>query len=449
MARRYHSLAGPEPPATPELLNSVRAASRPLRDAADLDPLLQRIGDAHYVLLGEASHGTHEYYSWRAALSRRLILEKGFHFLAVEGDWPDCYRLNRYVRGYADGGESARTVLESVERWPTWMWANEEIVDLAEWLRGHNARLPAERRVGFYGLDVYSLWDSLYQVLGYLRKHSPDVLPAARKAFRCFEPYGEDAQEYGYATRWADASCEDAVVRLLTQLRRADRASTGDRDAELNAEQNARVVKNAEHYYRTMVRGGPDSWNVRDRHMGETLERLREVHGPDSKVIVWEHNTHIGDARYTDMAGDGMVNVGQLVREGHNAADVVLVGFGSYEGTVIAGSEWEAPPERMEVPPGRRNSWEDVLHRAGDGEDRLLLCDTLRFDAGDLVERGHRAIGVVYNPEHERFGNYVPTVLPRRYDAFLYLDRTEALRPLAVAARPEHEELPETFPTGM
>ena len=446
---RRRRLAHTEPPPTPELLAAARSLSQPLRSPADLDPLLRRIGEARYVLLGEASHGTYEYYAWRAALSRRLIEEKGFSFIAVEGDWPDGYRVNRYVKGYPDSGDSAREVLHAFERWPTWMWANEEVVELAGWLRRHNDRVPEEKKAGFYGLDVYSLWDSLYQVLGYLGRYAPAALPAARRAFRCFEPYGEDVQEYARATRWIDASCESEAIALLSELRRAPASHPHDgREARFNAEQNALVVKNAEHYYRTMVQGGPESWNIRDRHMTQTLERLMRHHGPESKAIVWAHNTHIGDARFTDMADDGMVNIGQLVREGHAGDGVVLVGFGSHRGTVIAGEEWEAPMQRMPVPPGRPGSWEDVLHRAG-AEDRLLLVDEARRNDEFLEERGHRAIGVVYHPEYERYGNYVPTVLPRRYDVFLFLDETRALKPLHEVTARKEGEVPETYPSGV
>jgi erythromycin esterase-like protein len=430
---------------TDALVDQVKARSLPLRGERDLDPLLERIGGARFVLLGEASHGTSEYYTWRAALSRRLIEEKGFSFIAVEGDWPDCYRVNRYVKGYRGAGADARAVLHAFTRWPTWMWANEEVVALAEWLRQHNRGRPAGERAGFYGLDVYSLWDSLYAVMSYLRRTDPSALPAARAAYRCFEPYGEDAQEYARATMFVPESCQDEAVALLAEMRR--RLPTypdGDREEAFQAEQNALVVKNAEEYYRAMVRGGPGSWNVRDRHMSQTLDRLMRLHGPGARGIVWEHNTHIGDARYTDMAEDGMVNVGQLVREGHAAESVVLVGFGSYQGTVIAGKEWDAPMERMTVPPGREGSWEQVLHAAG-ADDRLLIFDDPTPEMTGW--RGHRAIGVVYHPEYEALGNYVPTVLPRRYDAFLFLDRTTALRPLHM--KPDTSKVPETFPTGV
>jgi erythromycin esterase-like protein len=284
-------------------------------------------------------------------------------------------------------------------------------------------------------------------VLGYLRKVDSSALPAARRAFRCFEPYGEDVQEYARATAWVPDSCEAEVVKLLQELRGDEPRYAGDgRESHFAAEQNALVIRNAEAYYRAMVQGGPESWNIRDRHMTETLERLMGHHGPGARAIVWEHNTHIGDARYTDMANDGMVNVGQLVRQRHAEGGVVLVGFGSYRGTVIAGREWEAPMEEMRVPPARDGSWEDVLHRAGGG-DKLLLFEDRHRRGAFLEERGHRAIGVVYRPERERFGNYVPTVLPRRYDAFCFIDETHALHPLHLSPAPE--EVPETYPWGV
>jgi len=446
MRRRRHSFNEAADPDA--LVAPVRALSRPLRDATDLDPLLDRIGDAHYVLLGEASHGTSEYYTWRMKLSKRLIEEKGFSFIAVEGDWPDCYRVNRYVKGRPDAGENARDVLHAFARWPTWMWANEEVVALAEWLREHNDAVATEHKVGFYGLDVYSLWDSMYAVIGYLQKHDPPALPAARKVFRCFEPYGEDAQDYARATAWVSASCADEVSALLAELRRTGPAHRdGDREGRFAAEQNALVVKNAEAYYRTMVQGGSESWNLRDAHMTETLDRLMRFRGAGAKAIVWEHNTHVGDARHTDMADDGMFNVGQLARERHDSEGVVLVGFGSYEGSVIAGDEWDAPMEVIRVPPARPGSWEEVLHTAGADDKLLIFGDRdAEWQLSDWI--GHRAIGVVYHPERERYGNYVPTVVPRRYDAFLYIDRTKALRPLHLRVR-TGEEVPETYPSGV
>ena len=427
------------------IVDEVRRRARPLED---LDPLLDRVGDARIVMLGEASHGTHEFYAWRTRITERLILEKGFRFVAVEGDWPDCYRLDRYVKRREDAGESAFEVLHAFDRWPTWMWANQEIVELGEWMRAWNDAQRSEERAGFYGLDVYSLWDSLHAVLDYLRAHDGASLRRAHEALRCFDPYGEDAQAYARATSLVGKSCEDEVVSLLSELRLQGEGlfrSDSGREAYFDAEQNALVAHDAEAYYRAMVRGGGSSWNLRDRHMMDTLERLVRHHGPDAKAIVWAHNTHVGDARFTDMAQAGMWNIGQLARETFGEDDVVLVGFGTHRGTVIAADAWEDPMRRLPVPPAVADSWEDVLHRAG-ADDKLLVFGG-EEDEAMLAVRPHRAIGVVYHPTWESFGNYVPTVLPRRYDAFVYVDQTHALRPLHFVERPEHE-FPETWPSG-
>lgn len=431
-------------------LDALRGVARSLVSDHDLDPLLDRIGEARCVLLGEASHGTAEYYAWRHRISERLIREKGFDFIAVEGDWPDCYEVNRFVRGL-DGPDSPREILKVFERWPTWMWANEEVVALVATLRKINDVRPLEDQVGFYGLDVYSLWDSMHAVLGYASKEAPDALDAVRSAYRCFEPF-EDVEEYARAATWGLDGCEDKVAVMLAELRsRRKRDGRIDAEAAFDAEQNALVARNAERYYRTMVRGGGESWNVRDRHMAETLDRLLDRHGPAAKGIVWEHNTHIGDARATDMARAGMVNIGQLAREHYARDDVVLVGFGSHRGTVIAGDAWDAPMEEMGVPEARSGSWEDLMHRAFGGEDALLIFGEQETGSPLRQTRGHRAIGVVYHPEYES-GNYVPTDLAARYDAFLYLDETHALHPLRVTEHRDHgghEEAPETYPSGM
>lgn len=445
MVRRRTSST--EAPVTDELLAEVRDLSRPLRSAADLDPLMDRVSDARVVLLGEASHGTHEYYTWRTAVTRRLVREKGFGFVAVEGDWPDCYRVNRFIKGYPGAAIDANEAMETFRRWPTWMWANEEVRDLIQWLRRYNDGQQEEKRVGFYGLDVYSLWDSLHEILGHLRKTGGPAYDAARRALRCFEPYGEDAQDYARATVLVPHTCRDEVVSLLSRVKALEPADRDGPDGNFVAVQNALVAKNAEAYYRAMVRSNSGSWNVRDRHMAETLDRLLAHHGPDAKAIVWEHNTHVGDARFTDMADDGMVNLGQLARDRLGEGEVVLVGFGSHRGRVIAGRAWDDPWEEMRVPPGRDDSWEDVLHRAG-ADDKLLIFQ--QPASAELSHwRGHRAIGVVYRPPFERYGNYVPTVLPRRYDAFLYIDQTEAVRPLFAVATEEHHDAPETYPTGV
>ncbi|MCU1667966.1 MAG: Erythromycin esterase [Blastococcus sp.] len=417
--------------------DATRSFTRPLREPADLDPLLERIGDAGIVAIGEASHGTHEYYAWRGALTRRLIEERGFGFVAVEGDWPDCYRVNRSVKLREGADEDPRDALDAFARWPTWMWANDDVVDFCRWLKGFNAARPAEERVGFYGLDVYSLWDSMHELIDWLSENEPQHVPRAIEALRCFEPYGEDGAEYAFASRFAPASCEQAVIDLLRHLmeERSATMAEGDPEDRFSAEQNATVVADAELYYRTMVQSNAESWNVRDTHMVDTLDRLLEFAG--SKAVVWEHNTHIGDARATDMAAAGMVNVGQLLRERHGTDDVVLVGFGGYRGGVIAGVEWGAQMERLPVPPARSGSVESVLHRLI-GEDTLVVVPA---EGGpDWLRRwlDHRAIGVVYRPEREQWGNYVATVLGRRYDAFLYVQDTSPLQPL-------HMERPEEY----
>ena len=440
---------------TDALAERVQRVSRPLESARDLDPLLAQIGDARFVLLGEASHGTSEYYTWRAELSKRLIREKGFSFIGVEGDWPDCYRVNRYAKGYNDSGHSAEEVLHAYERWPTWMWANREVVGLVEWLREHNHSLPEEQQVGFYGLDVYSLWESMSAVVEYLERIDPEAARAARRAYSCFDPYYDDVQEYARATALVPTSCEDEAISMLGALRaKAQMYREDGRDAYFNAEQNALVARDAERYYRTMVRGGPTSWNVRDHHMVDTLDRLMQHHGRGAKAIIWEHNTHVGDARFTDMRRAGMVNVGQLVREGHGEHPderdgVVLIGFGSHRGTVIAGDEWGAPMRRMRVPKGRPGSWEDLLHHVG-ARDQLLLFDGSDDSGIEGLDRPieHRAIGVVYDPRAERWGNYVPTIVPRRYDSFLFIDETKALDPLHMPVHVGGDE-PETYPSGM
>ncbi|WP_435746520.1 erythromycin esterase family protein [Nocardioides sp. SYSU DS0663] len=416
------------------------ALAQPLADPADLDPLLDRIGDARVVCLGEASHGTHEYYRWRELLTRRLVEERGFDAVAVEGDWPDCWRVSCSVTGAPGAPTDPREALAGYVRWPTWMWANEEVAGFLGWLRGHNDRRPAGERVGFYGLDVYSLWESLRAVVDHAREHDPAELEAALAACRCLEPYAEDPQAYARSTRFVPTGCETEVVGLLRDLLRRhadDLDATGrapaERDATFAAERNAEAAVGAEAYYRSMVRGGPESWNIRDTHMVETLDHLLEHHGSrrgrPAKVVVWAHNTHVGDARFTDMSDAGLVNLGQLVRERYGEEECVLVGFGSHRGTVVAGREWGLPREVMRVPAARAGSTEALLHDSLPGRSALFVFppDLPQWAA---EERPHRAIGVVYRPEAERWGNYVPTVLGRRYDAFLWIDETSALRPL-------------------
>jgi erythromycin esterase len=416
----------------------------PLKSSKDLDPLLENIETARYVLLGEASHGTHEFYTWRTAISKRLIQEEAFSFIAVEGDWPDCYRINRYVKGYSDTGETALEVLKRFKRWPTWMWANWEIAALMEWLREYNRSQPIAKKVGFYGLDVYSLWESMEFMMNYLRKEDPKSAQLAIEAIRCFEPY-EEGQDYAKAMLNLSADCTEEVVRLLQAVRKRSPNYDHDREASLNAEMNAQVIANAEEYYRSMVSFRDHSWNIRDSHMMETLEAIMEFHGRKAKGIVWEHNTHVGDARYTDMREEGMWNVGQLVREKHEKdAGVFIVGFSSYEGSVIAGKIWGGTMQRMNVPAAIKGSVEYILHNDSP-ENKLILLNSKYWKDRFHNYVGHRAIGVVYHPENER-GNYVPTLLPSRYDAIIHIDSSNALHPIHL--KPDETQIPETYPFG-
>ncbi|WP_370879462.1 erythromycin esterase family protein [Catenuloplanes indicus] len=401
------------------------------------DALLDRIGDRRVVMLGEATHGTHEFYRWRSEITKRLITEYGFSFVGVEGDWPDCARIDRSVRCTDDAPSDPRAALALFERWPTWMWANDEVADFCRWLHWHNASLPPDGRAGFHGLDLYSLWESLREILDYLRRSAPDALAEATAAFRCFEPFGEDPQRYAMATRFVPASCEDEVVSLLRRLAGG---------TEFDAWQNAEVVAGAEAYYRAMVRGGPDSWNVRDRHMDATLARLLDHYGTQAKAVVWAHNTHIGDARGSDMAALGEVTIGQLARDRFGADDVALVGVAGGPGSVIAARAWGSATEELPVPPGRSDSLEALLEQHAPPSAALifpsadpppLLTDTVP----------HRAIGVVYRPERESWGNYVPTVLAGRYDHLMWFAATSGVRPIHTLHADVHEL--EAYPSGV
>jgi erythromycin esterase-like protein len=432
-----------------EIDRAVRTVNRYAHDIGgprDLDQLVDRLADADCVLLGEASHGTSEYYRWRAQLTARLLRDYGFSFVAVEGDWTSCYEVNRYVKGLSQSHDSERDVLDAFDRWPTWMWANWEMAGFFRWLRTHNDGLPEDEQFGFYGLDVYSLYESLQELVDYLMDVDPEAAQQAREAYRCFEAYGKDPQRYARAIELVPESCQDEVVDLLTELRQnAPTYPQVTADDAFNAEQNALVARNAESYYRSMVEGTDDSWNVRDRHMTQTLNRLLEHHGPDAKGIVWAHNTHVGDARATDMPRHGRINIGQLARQQDSTGDVRIVGFGSNYGSVVAGDAWGAKMEVMGAPKARLGSYENVFHQATP-ENALLFSDDLPGDGPLTDARGHRAIGVVYHPAHEG-GNYVPTVLPDRYDAFIHFDETTALRPIEL--HPERKRVPELYPSGL
>jgi erythromycin esterase-like protein len=438
--------------------NVLREVVHPLTGTAhDYDPVLSLVGNSSLCLLGEATHGTHEFYRERAEITKRLIKEKGFTAVAVEADWPDAFRVNRYVRGLSDD-KNANEALGGFKRFPTWMWRNTVVVDFIEWLREYNASLPLTApKVGFYGLDLYSLYTSIEAVLWYLSKVDPEAAKRARFRYSCFEHFGEDTQAYGYATSVGlSSSCEREVVEQLIELRRrsvdyASRDGRVARDEFFFAEQNARLVRNAEKYYRTMFRGRVESWNLRDRHMAETLEALLThlaVQGENAKVAVWEHNSHLGDARATYMADYGELNVGQLVRQRYGG-DAILIGFTTYEGSVTAASEWDGPAERKRVRPAIAESYETMFHESV-GSDFLLTIRTNEAGARAVRQpRLERAIGVIYLPQTERQSHYFDARLAEQFDAVIHFDETEALEPLERYALWESGEPPETFPTGM
>jgi erythromycin esterase-like protein len=439
--------------ALPELREAVHLVTG---SAVDYDRLLQLVGDARVVLLGEASHGTHEFYRERARITRRLIEEKDFSAVAVEADWPDAHRVNRWIRWLGED-KSGTDALGDFQRFPRWMWRNRDVLDFIEWLRVHNRERSPERRVGFYGLDLYSLFRSIEAVLGFLDRADPEAAKRARYRYSCFEHFGEDTQADGYAAEFGlPQSCENQAIEQLLELQRQATKLVGQ-DGSISddefffAEQNARLVKNAEEYYRTMFRGRISSWNLRDRHMAETLEalldHLERKHGR-SKIVVWEHNSHIGDARATSMGASGEWNVGQLSRE-RFGDETVLVGFSTYRGTVTAASAWDAPAERKRVRPGLTGSWEALFHELGDRQFLLLLRgEGSPIEALDQV-RLERAIGVIYRPETERVSHYFEAHLPRQFDAMIHLDQTRAVEPLDQTAGWDAGEPPETYPTGL
>jgi erythromycin esterase-like protein len=435
-------------------LDAVNSALIPIQDVEDCQTAVDRIGDAEFALLGESSHGTHEFYAVRAAITKKLILESGFRAVAIEGDWPDAYRVNCYVQQQGKDKDAVEA-LSDFKRFPTWMWRNTVVVEFIEWLRDYNDGLPVEAKVGFYGMDLYALYGSIRALIAYLQKVDPVAAARARARFSCFEAYGEDSQAYGYATASGMESCEDEVVRELTELQRraADYASRDGRvarDDYFAAEQNARLIRDAEEYYRTMYHGGVSSWNLRDRHMVDTLEALREHlsgHGVAGKIAVWAHNSHLGDATATDMGRRGELNVGQLIRQQYGTR-AALIGMTTSVGLVTAASDWDAPVEMKRVRPAMSGSYERLFHESAVPRFFLPLD-------GDPVREAlkqpqlERAIGVIYRPETERASHYFYASLPFQFDGVLHFDHTTALRPLEVTAEWSSADVPETYPFGI
>lgn len=449
-------------------VDAVRRYAMPLSGApTDFDALLRRVGDAHFVLIGEASHGTHEFYRIRAEITKRLIRDKGFTAVAVEADWPDAYRINRFVRGRGEDPD-ATEALGGFRRFPQWMWRNADVLDFVGWLRTWNDSVDdSRRRAGFYGLDLYSMRASMQAVVDYLRQVDPDAARRAETRYGCFRHFGGDMTDYALATSSGEAiSCEAEVVAQLMELHRnageyVRRDGRFDPDAVFYVEQNARVVRNAEQYYRAMIRGGVGSWNLRDKHMAATLDTLvHHLQTPrrQPRIVVWAHNSHLGDARWTEMSARGETNVGELVRVRH-AHDVVNIGFTTWSGTVTAASDWGEPARRKAVRPGLPGSYEALLHEAAMGGESAMRNFMLVFDEnhhtrdelrhaldGPMLER---AIGVIYRPDTERQSHYFNAYLPRQFDVVLHYDTTRAVEPLERSARWTRGDAPETYPSAL
>ncbi len=413
--------------------------------SADLEPLLNRIGDARVVLLGEATHGTSEFYRMRERISRELIERKGFTFIAIEGDWPDAARIDHYVR-HAEYPPSEWTAFA---RFPVWMWRNREVLNFVNWLRERNADVEPGNRVAFHGLDLYSLYNSIRSVLSYLDDIDPQTAKVARQRYGCLTPWQADPATYGHATlTGAYETCENEVVSMLMELMQKRKAyAEHDGERFLDAVQNARLVANAEHYYRTMYYGSRSSWNLRDSHMFETLKTLLDFHGPHSKAIVWAHNSHVGDSTATEMSLRGEYNIGHLCRqEFGNAA--YSIGFGTNSGTVAAASNWDEPMEIKTVRPALPDSYERLCHEAGSPHFLLPLRSPIMTDLIEqlMKPRLERAIGVIYRPETELQSHYFQAVLPQQFDEYIWFDETKAVTPLKTE---EIEGFPDTYPFGL
>jgi protein-L-isoaspartate(D-aspartate) O-methyltransferase len=431
----------------PKAVQAIAAACEQFDtvDSANLEPLLARIGDARVVLLGEATHGTSEFYRMRENISRELIDRKGFNFIAIEADWPDAARIDRYVRHA--GHRSARW--SAFARFPAWMWRNQETRKFVDWLRARNTGLPKHERVALHGLDLYSLYNSIHSVIAYLEQVDPATAEVARRRYACLTPWQSNPASYGYvALNDQYRSCEREIVSMLSDLLIAEqRYAAQDGEHFLDAVQNARLVANAERYYRKMYYGSRASWNLRDSHMFETLQNLLNFYGPRSKAIVWAHNSHIGDCRATEMSRRGEHNIGQLCREEFGAG-AYLVGFGTHSGHVAAASDWDGPMEVKQIRPSMAGSYERLCHDAGCANFLLPLRNP---KSEQLIEdlskpRLERAIGVIYRPETELQSHYFQAVLPRQFDEYIWVDQSSAVSPLTTEVI---EGLPDTYPFGL
>ncbi len=420
-----------------KLVAVLNHALIPLKEQGEsFQHLISKIGDARFVLIGEASHGTQEFYQARIKITQQLIKEHGFMAVAIEGDWPDAYKVHRYLHGEGSKKDPIQA-LDKFQRFPTWMWRNTTIPPFISWLREHNDALDPKQKIGFYGLDLYSLNSSMHAVIDFLMQINPEAAEQAKKRYACFDHTGTDPQLYGYLIKkGVKKSCLNEAVAELVELQHQEFKYTQDgatQDDYFFATQNARLVKNAEHYYRTMLDGYVPSWNIRDQHMAETLnvlaDHLEQRFDKPAKIIVWAHNSHVGDARATEMGSRGELNLGQLVREQHNG-HTYSIGFSTYDGYVTAASNWDEPAEQKQVIPAFPGSYEELFHEADSKHFLLDLEDSPKLEYFFKVPRLQRAIGVIYRPDTERFSHYFFTYLPYQFDSIIHFDKTNALEPL-------------------
>lgn len=420
-----------------KLVEVINEAAIPLEKPTDYSSLMEQIGDARFVMIGEASHGTHEFYQTRIEITQQLIQERGFMAVAIEGDWPDAHRVHRYIQGRSDVDDS-KSALDDFKRFPTWMWRNTTMPPFLKWLREYNELPTTVNKVGFYGLDLYSINASMQAVINYLTKVDPKAADQAKKRYACFDHLNIDPQMYGYLTNTRiKKSCIVEVLETLHELQHSAFKFLHDKDKSAEddyffAEQNARLVKNAEVYYRSIFEGHITSWNIRDKHMVETLnaiaDHLEHRFNKPAKIIIWAHNSHLGDARATEMGERGEVNIGQLVREQH--ADTYSIGFSTYDGFVTAASGWDEPAQCKKIVPGLPGSYEELFHFVCYKSFILNLIGNDRLEHFLKIPRLQRAIGVIYRPETERLSHYFFTRLPYQFDSIIHFDKTKALQSL-------------------
>ena len=443
-----HSTVAPLPSAR-QTAQAIANACEPLPTLEEEEAFgaqFDRFGEAKMVLLGEASHGTSEFYRARAAITQRLIKHHGFNMVAVEADWPDAAHIDRHVRHRPVVGEER----QAFTRFPAWMWHNTEVETFTEWLRQHNASLPFQQRTSFRGLDIYSLRASMVAVLDYLDRIDPDAANLARQRYSCLTPWHSEPALYGHAVlRGEQDACEEAVVAQLQTLldHRLEYMAKENGEAYFNATQNARVVRAAEQYYRLMYRGSTQSWNLRDRHMFNTLQQLIQAKGPDAKVVVWAHNSHIGNASATEMGWQGQFNIGELCRNAYGD-QAVLIGFGTQSGYVAAADNWDSPMQIKQVVPSRTDSFERIFHETQLPRALIDLRHSHHTDARDRLTptRLERAIGVIYRPESEYYSHYFKASLAEQFDAYVWFDETIPITPLP-SERPHG--VPDTYPFGV